>query len=48
MQITGALACSCVNVSTIGSHLLRFAGLVDEVKLSSMALAPGAGFLWGP
>lgn len=25
-----------------------FAGLVDEVKLSTVALAPGAGFLWGP
>ena len=26
----------------------RFAGLIDEVKLSTVALAPGAGFLWGP
>ncbi len=26
----------------------RFAGLIDEVKLSTVALAPGKGFLWGP
>jgi len=37
-----------ISSSTIGSHWRRFAGLVDEIKLSNIALAPGAGFLWGP
>jgi hypothetical protein len=35
-------------IEMISSHTSRFAGIIDEVKLSTVALAPGAGFLWGP
>jgi hypothetical protein len=48
IQIIGEQQKPLFELEMLSLQPSRFAGLIDEVKLSTVALAPGAGFLWGP